>query len=106
VKVASGPWSLEEGWWLDDSRSGRSARSLPEGRSLALRERERNEGSGARSRPPPLHPGEPPAGAPADPEQAAATFRDYWDVELSDGALYRIYRERSTGTWFVDGIYD
>jgi hypothetical protein len=103
VKVASGPWSLEEGWWLDDSRSGRSARSLPEGRSLTLRERERNEGSGTRSSP---HPGEPRAGAPADPEQADATFRDYWDVELSDGGLYRIYQDRATGAWFADGIYD
>ena len=66
IKVASGPWSLEEGWWLADSRSG----------------------------------------APADPEQAAATFRDYWDVELSDGALYRIYRDRAANSWFADGIYD
>ena len=32
--------------------------------------------------------------------------RDYWDVELSDGALYRIYRDRSTGAWFADGLYD
>jgi len=32
--------------------------------------------------------------------------RDYWDIELSDGALYRIYRDRSTNSWFADGIYD
>jgi protein ImuB len=103
VKVASGPWSLEESWWLDDLSSGRSVRSLPEGRSLALRERERSEGSGARPSP---QPGEPRAGASADPDQAEATFRDYWDIELSDGALYRIYRDRKTGAWFADGIYD
>ena len=36
--------------------------------------------------------------APAD--------RDYWDVELSDGGLYRIYRERAAGAWFADGVYD
>src|SRR5262245_32065757 len=53
VRVASGPWSLEEGWWTE---------------------------------------------TPAD--------RDYWDVELTDGALYRIYRDRQTSAWFVDGIYD
>jgi protein ImuB len=53
IKVASGPWSMEEGWWSSD---------------------------------------------PAD--------RDYWDVELSDGALYRIYRDRATSAWFADGIYD
>ena len=38
----------------------RSVRSLPEGRSLTLRERERCEGSGLRSSP---HPGEPQTGA-------------------------------------------
>jgi protein ImuB len=53
VRVAAGPWSLEEGWWTD---------------------------------------------APAD--------RDYWDVELSDGGLYRIYRDRAAGRWFADGVYD
>ena len=53
VRVAAGPWSLEDGWWAD---------------------------------------------APAD--------RDYWDVELSDGGLYRIYRDRAAGTWFADGVYD
>ena len=53
VRVASGPWSLEEGWWTE---------------------------------------------SPVD--------RDYWDVELSDGGLYRIYRERRGGAWFADGIYD
>ena len=36
--------------------------------------------------------------APAD--------RDYWDVELSDGGLYRIYRDRAAGAWFADGVYD
>ncbi len=53
VKVAAGPWSLEEGWWTDQP-----------------------------------------------------TDRDYWDIELSDGALYRIYRNRKDGAWFADGIYD
>ncbi len=53
VRVASGPWSVEDGWWTD---------------------------------------------APAD--------RDYWDVELSSGGLYRIYRERRDGAWFSDGVYD
>jgi protein ImuB len=30
--------------------------------------------------------------------------RDEWDVALSDGALYRIYRQQSG--WFVEGSYD
>jgi protein ImuB len=53
VRVAAGPWSLEEGWWGE---------------------------------------------TPAD--------RDYWDVELSDGGLYRVYRERKADAWFADGVYD
>src|SRR5258707_10737778 len=53
VKVASGPWGLEEDWWAEDP-----------------------------------------------------TGRDYWDVELAGRGLYRIYRERTTGVWYADGIYD
>jgi protein ImuB len=53
VRVAAGPWSLEDGWW--------------------------NE-------------------CPVE--------RDYWDIELSGGRLYRIYRDRSSGDWFADGMYD
>ena len=35
--------------------------------------------------------------------------RDEWDVAVESGqlqVLYRIYRELSSGTWFVQGIYD
>ena len=53
VRVAAGPWSLEEGWWSDD---------------------------------------------PVE--------RDYWDIELSDGGLYRIFRNRRGEAWFADGLYD
>ena len=53
VRIASGPWSLEDGWWTE---------------------------------------------TPAD--------RDYWDVELSDGGLYRIYCDRAGSAWFADGVYD
>lgn len=52
IRVASGPWAMEEEWW------------------------------GKRRE------------------------RDYWDVELAQGGLYRIFRQRATGDWFVDGIYD
>ncbi len=37
-------------------------------------------------------------------DQPAA--REYWDVEMLNGGLYRLYRERTTGEWFADGIYD
>jgi len=32
--------------------------------------------------------------------------RDEWDVALSDGAVYRIFQDRETGGWFIDGIVD
>ncbi len=32
--------------------------------------------------------------------------RDYYDVQLSDGAVYRIYYDAARTKWFVDGYYD
>lgn len=32
--------------------------------------------------------------------------RDYWDVELSDGSVYRIYFDAESKAWFADGLYD
>ena len=32
--------------------------------------------------------------------------RDEWDVALADGAVYRIFRDRATDGWFIDGVVD
>jgi protein ImuB len=32
--------------------------------------------------------------------------RDEWDVTLTDGATYRVFRARDTEQWFVDGVVD
>jgi hypothetical protein len=32
--------------------------------------------------------------------------REYYDVELSDGGVYRIHRDVRTGDWLADGVYD
>jgi protein ImuB len=32
--------------------------------------------------------------------------RDEWDVALSDGAVCRLFRDRATGTWFLEGTLD
>lgn len=53
VRVAAGPWRLEEGWWSEEG-----------------------------------------------------VARDYWDLELTDGAVYRIFRDLQQEGWFADGIYD
>ncbi|HVE12431.1 MAG TPA: hypothetical protein VNI01_03470, partial [Elusimicrobiota bacterium] len=36
----------------------------------------------------------------------APAARDFWDVLLSDEAVYRVFRDRLTGRWYADGIYD
>ena len=52
VRVASGPWRVEEGWWKD---------------------------------------------VPAD--------REYWDVELWEGGIYRLFRGEAAATWFADARF-
>jgi protein ImuB len=32
--------------------------------------------------------------------------RDYWDLQASDGALYRVHQDRRDGRWYLDGYYD
>jgi hypothetical protein len=29
-----------------------------------------------------------------------------WDIDLSDGGIYRIYYRLGSGDWFVEGVYD
>jgi hypothetical protein len=38
--------------------------------------------------------------------QETPAFRAYWDVKLSAGGLYRIFRDEPGGEWFADGVYD
>jgi hypothetical protein len=42
----------------------------------------------------------------ANAQMAQEWDRDEWDVTLSDGATYRIFRDRATHAWFVEGIVD
>ncbi len=32
--------------------------------------------------------------------------RDEWDVALSDGAICRLFQDRATGRWFIEGVMD
>ncbi len=32
--------------------------------------------------------------------------RDYYELALADGGVYRVYRDLNSAQWFVDGIYD
>ena len=51
-----------------------------------------------------------PVVATASARPGAAAFRvwdrDEWDVALSDGGVYRIFRDRERDRWFVEGMVD
>ena len=47
-----------------------------------------------------------PAAGAASRGVIAAWDRDEWDVTLADGATYRLFTERGTRAWFVDGLFD
>jgi protein ImuB len=32
--------------------------------------------------------------------------RDEWEVALVDGGVYRVFEDRESGRWFVEGIVD
>jgi nucleotidyltransferase/DNA polymerase involved in DNA repair len=38
--------------------------------------------------------------------EAPGTARDYYDVALEDGGVYRLLCDLRSGEWYVDGIYD
>lgn len=38
--------------------------------------------------------------------RAEGFSRDYWDVQASDGAIYRVHQDRRDGGWYLDGYYD
>jgi protein ImuB len=42
----------------------------------------------------------------ANPPSLPPWNRDEWDVALGDGAAYRIFRDRDSDAWFIDGIVD
>jgi protein ImuB len=45
------------------------------------------------------------AGEPHSPHPPSWD-RDEWDVTLSDGATYRVFRKRDTDAWFIEGVLD
>jgi protein ImuB len=32
--------------------------------------------------------------------------RDEWDVAMADGTIYRLFVERDSGHWFLEGVVD
>ncbi|HRI49084.1 MAG TPA: hypothetical protein PLW65_02805, partial [Pseudomonadota bacterium] len=39
-------------------------------------------------------------------DRGARTLRDYYDVELHDGGLYRLFHDLRADRWYLDARYD
>jgi protein ImuB len=80
VVQAAGPWRTSGGWWaLPPNQPPPRLRRSAE----ALR-----------------------AKAEGGSHEICPWSRDEWDVALRSGAVCRIFQDRTTERWFLDGIYD
>src|SRR3954471_8327090 len=82
VTHCAGPWRTSGEWWSDGKLEVRSQKLEVQVQSSEFKVLT----SGA-------------AGA-------GTWNRDEWDVALSDGAVYRVFRDRAADQWFVDAIVD
>jgi hypothetical protein len=77
VETCAGPWRTSGAWWVSDA--------------------EKNLKNLRVSVPP----------WPVEVKDVSSGWdRDEWDVTVSDGATYRLFRERHTDAWFIEGIVD
>lgn len=114
VVSCAGPWRTSGAWWEDELPVARSTSKTmsavvndqqvahgPAGRGFALDadRQEQADVGGARE----VAMKRPKA---RDGGGSGPWSRDEWDVALADGALYRIFRDRTTDGWFIDGVLD
>ena len=83
VTHCAGPWRTSGEWWADGQSEVRSQKLEVHVQSSDLKV---------------LTSGAVGAGA--------SWNRDEWDVSLSDGAVYRVFRDRDANSWFIDAIVD
>jgi protein ImuB len=81
VTQAAGPWRTSGGWWTTPPGAGGWGPG---------------HGAGV----------ETGAGGWGPSQGAAGWNRDEWDVALVSGAVCRIFQNRTTGCWFLEGTYD
>jgi protein ImuB len=80
VVSAAGPWRRQGEWWEHAANgNGDAARSADHDRD---------------------------ADGLVNLSASAAYARDYYDLALADGGVYRVYCDLYSGKWFVDGLYD
>jgi nucleotidyltransferase/DNA polymerase involved in DNA repair len=78
VDSCAGPWRTSGAWWTSGNRElGTQAPATLNSR------------------------------APSPESRAAVSWdRDEWDVALGDGPTYRLFRERHSDKWFLEGVVD
>ncbi len=88
VTACAGPWRTSGDWWAGGAgRAGQAGRAGEAG----------GAGQESQRSVPPIQP---------IPPVQPSWNRDEWDVSLSDGGVYRIFRDSDTDGWFIDAIVD
>ncbi len=84
IDSCAGPWRTSGAWWDTRISNPESRIPSPESRIPSPESRIPNPGSRV-----------------PDPWD-----RDEWDVALADGPTYRLFRERHSDKWFLEGVVD
>ena len=92
VVSAAGPWRRQGEWWT----SVRGVVGRPHPRPLP------GQGEGVREE----GVGNSLAASSWHANTPLSYARDYYELALADGGVYRMYCDLYSGKWFVDGIYD
>ena len=109
VEASAGPWRTSGEWWKvgnsgqwavgSEQWTGGGKDEMPPTENE--KRKTENDAVGQASRL------SEPASRLSEPASRLSGWnRDEWDVALSDGAVYRIYRDRPSERWFVEGILD
>ncbi len=94
VVSISGPWRREGEWWREETLTP----------TLSLERGNHRENGATISCPSPA--GEGFGERSFSRTIATPLARDYYDVALADGAVYRMFCDLRSHQWFVDGLYD
>jgi hypothetical protein len=124
----AGPWRRDGEWWLDGLADTHADSSDKNNSTSAARGLERHDGRmfGAHPREvsaqnlktiSALNPAPSPtshlngasaadAGMETNGARKCGFARDYYELALEDGGVYRVFRDLKSDQWFLDGAYD
>ena len=110
VTQCAGPWRTSGNWWTDGPHKAGFPPCTPPPHRARVRDGDPGPARGGASH------GVTEenqkdlrvsvVSVPPWPVALKAWDRDEWDVTLSDGATYRVFRDRGTDAWFLEGIVD